>query len=422
MERKKDTLFYGLPCVYYKNKYLLFSPYVKKTLILSSLRNKKRIKDRIEKKHGDKFFGKPEFRKSDKTFRKITLITTTDCNLTCRYCSVRAGEKKDFMSTSLAKRSINEIIKPETKKIKVIFFGGEPTLNFKCIKDTVSYVKKIGIPHEFVISTNGVISDKIIDFLCKNDFTIQVSADGIPPVQDYQRPLPNGMPTSDILKKTINKFVEKNARFKIRETVTNINVGKMAESVGYYKQLGVKYIFFEPLISAGRAIKHKRIKCPKPQKFIKEFDKALNQAEKEGIQIGNSLLINLLHPSTHYCGAALGETLTITPQGTVTACTAIQDDCNNLSKIMITGEYNQKIDKFEYYPKRIQHLCKHNVENIKKCSNCFAKYICSGGCIIRNLVKSGALERTNEEYCEIRRGLLKLVILKMSKLYKNSST
>lgn len=412
--KERDLLFYGLPCVNFGNKYILFSPYTKRTLILSSISNKDKIRRDIEKKWGKEFFGKPLFRKNDLSNRKITLITTPDCNLACRYCSVRAGERKSMMSTDLAKRAVDEVITPKTKKIKIIFFGGEPTLNFNCIKETVDYVKTRNIPYEFTISTNGIVSEKIIRFLCENDFTIQISADGTPKIQDYQRPLPNGAPTSKILEEKIKRFVKNNARFKIRETVTNLNVGNMAESVSYYAKLGVKYIFFEPLIPAGRALGHKKIKSPKPKRFIKEFERALDRAKKEGIQIGNSLLINLLHPSTHYCGAALGETLTITPEGLVTACTAIQDNCNKLSNIMTTGRYNKKQDKFEYDLKKIRNLCNHNVENIKKCSNCFAKYICSGGCIIRNLVKSGALEKTNEEYCEIRRGLLKLVILRMS--------
>ncbi len=421
MRSKRDILFYRLPCVYFNKEYFLFSPYIKKTIVLSDLTDKERIKLEIEKRYGKRFFGKPILKKRDETFQKITLITTTDCNLACRYCSVRAGEKKDFMPILFAKKAVEEGIKPKTRKIKIIFFGGEPTLHFRCIEEIVNYVKRIRIPHEFVISTNGVIPNKIIDFLCDNNFTIQISADGIPDIQDYQRPLPKNMPTSKILEKTINKLVNKNARFKIRETVTNLNVDKMAESVSYYAKLGVDYVFFEPLIMAGRAIGNKRIKCPNPKKFLVEFERALNRAEKEGIQIGNSLLINLLHPSTHYCGAALGETFAMTPTGIVTACTAIQDSCNALSKIMVIGRYNLSKNEFEYNRNRIQHLCQHNVENIKKCSNCFAKYICSGGCIIRNLVKSGVLEKTNEEYCKIRRGLLRLIILKMSGVSRISS-
>ncbi len=414
LKENKNLLLYGLPCVYFKGQYILFSPYTKKTLRLSSIKNKKLLKKSIENKFGKDFFGKPVYRKRDQTYNKLTLITTTDCNLNCRYCSVRAGEKKDFMSASLAKKAIDEIIKQKTKKIKIIFFGGEPTVNFKCIKESVDYVKSKNIKSEFAISTNGILSDNKINFLCKNKFIIQVSADGIPRIQDYQRPLPNGRKSSKIIEDTIKKLVNQKAQFKIRETITNLNVDKMAESVKYYSKLGVKYIFFEPLIPAGKAIDHKKIKCPTPKKYINHFNKALNAAEKAKIKIGNSLLINLLHPSTHYCGAALGENMTITPKGLITACTAIQDDCSKLSKIMTTGRYNKEKEKFEYNLKRIQNLCNHNVENINKCSKCFAKYICSGGCIIRNLVKSGALEKTNDEYCEIRKNLLKLIILRMS--------
>ena len=411
---RKDCLFYGLPCVYNNGHYVLFSPYLKKTVILGSIDDKADIKREIEQEYGSSFFGKPLSRKLDKSYKKLTLITTTDCNLACRYCSVRAGEKKDLMTSELAKKAVDEVINKETKKIKVIFFGGEPTLNFKCISETVYYVKSLGIDYEFSISTNGIISEEVIKFLCKNNFIIHDSADGIPSVQDYQRPLLNGAGSSGVVERTISLLVRNNACFKIRETVTNLNVKNMAESVKYYAGLGVKYIFFEPLIQAGKAVGHKKIKAPRPPIFIKEFDRALNQAAKLDAEIGNSLLINLLHPSTHYCGAALGETLTITPKGVVTACTAIQDDCSNLADIMVTGSYNFNNQKFEYDLSKIRNLCKHNVEQIKKCSDCFAKYICSGGCIIRNLVKSGSLAETNDEYCEIRKGLLKLVIIKTS--------
>jgi uncharacterized protein len=67
------------------------------------------------------------------------------------------------------------------QKIKIGFYGGEPLLNFLLIKDIVQWAKEHTtqqLTFGFQFTTNGLLIDKYIDFLVKNDFIINISLDG----------------------------------------------------------------------------------------------------------------------------------------------------------------------------------------------------------------------------------------------------
>src|SRR3989344_4900531 len=92
-ETKKDRIWNGLPAIFYQNKYIIFSPYVKSVvsvtedqLLDGDLRNDLSNKG---------FFGKPLERKEDRL--QITLYLTSDCNLKCVYCF---DDKNDVCSRS----------------------------------------------------------------------------------------------------------------------------------------------------------------------------------------------------------------------------------------------------------------------------------------------------------------------------------
>lgn len=127
---------------------------------------------------------------------QIVLEVTNECNLKCRYCGygdfysgfeTRTGEMMDIKTAyaiidyiiSLKKKYLSYI--KTHKKFAISFYGGEPLLNFKLIKEVVEYVKKINLPHfEFLFSmtTNGVLLEKHIEFLAENGFLLLISLDG----------------------------------------------------------------------------------------------------------------------------------------------------------------------------------------------------------------------------------------------------
>lgn len=407
----KDMLFEGIPCIFDKSRYIIFSPYLKKVAVLS----KRELKDiNIKKKlKKQSFFGEPIKKGCKNDIAKVGPILTNDCNLRCKYCYCFGGEKKDYMTKEIAIASINEAIKNHPKELQITFFGGEPTLNFPIIKEVVAYVNKLNIPRKFIISTNGIMSRDKLDYIIKNKFIVKLSMDGTEKIQNFHRPFPNNKSSFKIVERTIKKLVKNKIVFRVRATVTEYSVGKMSNFIDYLGKLGVKFVHFEPLNPVGRTKKNK-IKPPIPKKYAENFIKAFGKAKKYNMTVLTSAYFNIFNPSVHYCSAVAGEKLKVGPKGHLSLCYEVQDDCHPLSKDFIIGKYDRKLKKFVFDFKKFKRMTALKISDYNECSNCFAKYICSGGGPIRNVSYSGKLNKVNRYMCQIKKYLIHEAILRLA--------
>lgn len=75
----------------------------------------------------------------------VTFVPTLDCNLRCIYCYSRGGEQRDIMSPSMARKFLEKSYNPEKHTGVHLRFaeGGEPFLNFECIKEATETAKKL---------------------------------------------------------------------------------------------------------------------------------------------------------------------------------------------------------------------------------------------------------------------------------------
>ena len=71
----------------------------------------------------------------------LCLIISHDCNLQCGYCfadhGTFGGEKK-LMSFETAKKIIDKLLGENSNNF-IMFYGGEPFLNFPLMKDVIEY-------------------------------------------------------------------------------------------------------------------------------------------------------------------------------------------------------------------------------------------------------------------------------------------
>ena len=101
------------------------------------------------------------------------MVITLKCSNKCSYCQVSAegDDAKGFdMSPEVARRVVDYIFKSPSPSIKIEFQGGEPTLNWETLKETVLYAKEVNQKYQkyldFVVCTNLVKVDtqKLIFF------------------------------------------------------------------------------------------------------------------------------------------------------------------------------------------------------------------------------------------------------------------
>lgn len=149
-----------------------------------------------------------EYRNQPIEILEGVLMVSQNCNLACRYCY--GGEsgtfnQKGFMSEEIADKCMDFILQNagEQSFQKIIFFGGEPLLNYKVIKHTIerwNSVKDL-YPNKniyFGLTTNGVLlNEEIVRFFKKNNVGVTVSVDGPPEIHNYNRPFRDGSKSFD---------------------------------------------------------------------------------------------------------------------------------------------------------------------------------------------------------------------------------
>jgi sulfatase maturation enzyme AslB (radical SAM superfamily) len=119
----------------------------------------------------------------------VELVLTSRCNLKCGYCF--ENEKKDLsMSWEIAQRSLDLALASAEPRPTVVFFGGEPTLEFETIRRAILYAEeKRPRWKRFTWSmvTNGMLLGKDeIDFLASHRVFVQISFDGVPEAQIFR--------------------------------------------------------------------------------------------------------------------------------------------------------------------------------------------------------------------------------------------
>lgn len=153
---------------------------------------------------------------------QLVLNVTEDCNMRCKYCYLsetykntrNRTEKKMDLDVAISAldyffSKMKKIKKINPGKICVItFYGGEPLLNFKLIKDCIEYIKK-KCPLRYIlnITTNGILlSGNIARYLVENNVYISVSLDGNKENNDRNRLDCNGHGTFEIVYNNLKKF------------------------------------------------------------------------------------------------------------------------------------------------------------------------------------------------------------------------
>lgn len=134
-------------------------------------------------------------RNSLANLNQLVFEVTDACNLQCKYCGYRElyddydQRTARMMGFEEAKRIIDYLIdiwnssvqEFTNREIYFGFYGGEPLLNMKLIKEIVSYVESCHIPHRsvcFSMTTNAMLLNQHMDYLAEKEVRLLISLDG----------------------------------------------------------------------------------------------------------------------------------------------------------------------------------------------------------------------------------------------------
>lgn len=414
-QKQKDILYFGLPAIsIQKDEYLVYSPYRREFVILKmdQMQNSK-VTGKLRKKG---FFGTSMNRLSHSANRDshiVVLVVTKKCNLQCRYCFANSSsEDNSNISPEVASSIIEKMSQQHTLSM-VHFIGGEPTLNFPAIRSVKKRADKLGINPKFYITTNGIVSNSILNWMVDNGFIFKISWDGI--AHDKMRLFPNGQGSRAKVEQTIEYIVDKDAHFCIRMTVTKSNIAYLLESIQYLIEKGVKFFHIEPIAPDGRGV-NVQSEVPTPKEFISIFSQILTLAEEKGVWVMTSAIGNLFNPKDYFCCAPRNRVHHFNPDGSISLCYKVEGKNDPLADKFIKGNWEVNGNQLEIY-QRDKIVNKHLTLTSSyycSCRTCFLRFICSGGCPYRNL-KEGSRGKVDQWTCQIRNGILRTSILHLYK-------
>lgn len=349
----------------------------------------------------------------------ISFFLTTQCNLNCIYC-YNVEERKKMTERTLpleiAKAGIDYFFKTNTSR-HIRFYGpGEPTQEFILLKQITEYAKSVSNGVTVEIQTNGVFGSTVREWILDNANIVWMSFDGPPDVQNYNRPIGGKFPSAPIIEENVqwlnrNKG-NRNLMIGARVTMTDKNIHRQKEMVDYFNNLGIQYIWTNPLFPA---VGTKPV-CDDDKKlreykfdmdtYLDNYINAYHYAREKGVFYGSFLTCNFDGEANVHCRAC-SPVPHLTPDGYVSACdmvvlgeTPYHMDC------FIYGKWDSDTKSFVFYNDKIKALQERTSDNLPHCKNCSAKYHCGGYCLGEVVNETGKLDGQKNMACKAIRRLL----------------
>ncbi len=358
--------------------------------------------------------------------KAICLHVAHDCNLRCKYCFAGTGAfggSRTLMDFETGKRGIDFVLEASGHRnhCEVDFFGGEPLLNFKVVKDLVIYGKKAAAEKnktiKFTLTTNGVLLDeKVQAYLEQEEISVVLSLDGRPEVHDRMRPYADGRGSYAKVTPLIKQFAAKRPDsspfalgnyYYVRGTYTHFNCD-FDRDVLHMADLGINQISVEPVVAGpwdAYAFQEGDL-----DKILEAYDRL---GEELVIRRGQDRGFNFFHFNVALdqgpciikrlsgCGAG-HEYVAISPEGDLYPCHQFvgQDDYK-------MGSLYDK-DPHRLKSELVQDFRLANVYAKSTCQECWARFACSGGCHAANVSFTKKLTEVYTLGCELQKKRLEV--------------
>lgn len=347
--------------------------------------------------------------------KSMCLNVAHDCNLRCAYCFAETGEfhgGRMLMPFETAKAALDMLIQRSGGRyhLEVDLFGGEPLMNWDTVKRIVEYGRELEKKHNkhinFTITTNGVaLDDEKIEYINKEMFNVVLSIDGRREVHDALRVTPNKQGSYDIIVPKAQKLVKErgDGEHYIRGTFTADNLD-FTEDVKALHDLGFEQISVEPVVlkpDEPHAINEDNV-----GKALEEYDRLADyviESRKEGRPFNFFHFYVDMNSSPCLAKRALGcgagvEYVAVAPNGDIYPCHQFVGDSRFLLGNVLVKDEEGNVP-LESGIRNEFASC--NIFTKEKCSNCWAKYYCSGGCAANAYKLNGSITEPPEISCKL---------------------
>lgn len=383
----------ALNVVYYKDKILVIAPEVANWLVLESAKQLRvldlfrsgqsienviqssavdmvDVKDLVTQIEAKKFY-KKEAASHSKKENLLHLYLTNKCNLSCPHCYMFSGiAEVNELYTTEVKKLISDFVHIDNGVV-VTLSGGEPTLR-PDFDEIVKYAYSAGL--EVKLLTNATqISPERVALLSKYISSVQISIDGY---SETSNAIIRGRGNFDKAIATVDSFISNGVYTSVAITPTLECLKSHVENyISFAQILSEKYYdkpfelrFSEELLN-GRCISD-------AEKINDEYGRIMTNIQKSlyGSEFMVMEFVKKLRDNPIITNCSFGN-LTVNASGDVFLCPRISDlmPIGNIRK----NSFKDIISKAEVAEQAT------SINNLEPCKDCDLRYICGGGCRIK---------------------------------------
>ncbi|MEP6620060.1 MAG: radical SAM protein [bacterium] len=318
----------------------------------------------------------------------LSLAVAQKCNLGCTYCYAQQGEfggAARNMAAETANQAVDLLVDGAVagSRLNLAFLGGEPLANRSVLQATTrraaERARERGVTLNFSITTNGtLLTEADSDFFEEFGFAVTVSLDGPREVHDAQRPFKSGKGSFDRIMHNLQPLFSRQRRMQVsaRVTVTPGNM-ELRETLDQFVNAGFHSVGFSPMLSSPTG--QGEMQSDSLETMLGEMIDCGMEFERRTIAGDRYPFANMVNAmreiqkGTHRpypCGAGAGY-LGVSAEGDLSACHRFVGDVEGAM-----GSLEGGIDEV----RRTSWLAERHVHKQEPCSECWARYMCGGGC------------------------------------------
>lgn len=344
--------------------------------------------------------------------RSITLNVTQICNLHCTYCAAGGdGSYGDPVKKIAIEKTLPQLKYlmekvPLGEEFQITFLGGEPLLYPEALDILSDFARELaqdkGISVSFTVVTNGTLfTEKNIEILKSMKPNITISIDGPAEINDRVRPTKGKKGTTALVIEGVQRLLQhKTSLGKVGMSgVFGAENMELEKAYEFYSQFDLDWFDF--------TYDHKEVRSEISRDFTGRLMTVAQKAFEQGgekalrkIKLFDNYfqILDSQQRVENYCGAGKSFFM-IDARNNIYTCPWVVGESK---EVVGHGEqlWQEKLKSYQ------DPLYQKN-----GCQNCWARFLCGGGCMYIHRNKTGDKHKVDENFCERTRSLIATALM-----------